>query len=79
MGKLTSLFDARLVDAELRDVPQGTPGELLLWPRESRTIFDGYWGDPGATRAAFVDGWLRTRDLVRVDENGSYWFVDSLG
>jgi crotonobetaine/carnitine-CoA ligase len=79
MGRLTRFFDARLVDPELRDVPPGTPGELLLRPKESRTIFDGYWGDPDATEAAFVDGWFRTRDLIRVDEDGWYWFVDRLG
>jgi carnitine-CoA ligase len=79
MGRLTRFFDARLVDSELRDVPPGAPGELLLRAKESRTIFDGYWANPEATDAAFADGWFRTRDLVRVDEDGWYWFVDRVG
>jgi len=35
----------------------------------------GYWNDPEATAATINDGWLRTGDLARVDEDGYYWFV----
>ena len=33
-------------------------------------VFDGYWDDPEATNAAFVDGWFRTGDLGRFDNDG---------
>jgi acyl-CoA synthetase (AMP-forming)/AMP-acid ligase II len=33
-------------------------------------VFDGYWDDPEATAAAFVNGWFRTGDLGRFDDDG---------
>ena len=36
----------------------------------------GYWNRPAETRAVLVeDGWLRTGDLARVDEDGAFWIV----
>jgi fatty-acyl-CoA synthase len=42
-------------------------GELLT---HSPVLFDGYFGDPEATAAAFEDGWYRTGDLAEVDDEG---------
>ena len=42
-------------------------GELLT---RSPVLFDGYFGDPEATAAAFEDGWYRTGDLAEVDDDG---------
>ena len=36
----------------------------------------GYWGKPEATAAAIPDGWFRTGDLARVDEDGYFFIVD---
>ncbi|MHA6794531.1 AMP-binding enzyme [Pseudonocardia bannensis] len=45
----------------------------------ARTAGDGgYLDDPDATAATVVDGWLRTGDLVRVDDDGIFWIVDRL-
>jgi acyl-CoA synthetase (AMP-forming)/AMP-acid ligase II len=39
----------------------------------------GYLHNPAATAETVVDdGWLRTGDIVRVDENGVFWVVDRL-
>lgn len=35
----------------------------------------GYWNNPEATRAAFVDGWFRTGDLARQDQQGKFYIV----
>jgi fatty-acyl-CoA synthase len=36
----------------------------------------GYWNDPPATAAALTrDGWFRTGDLARIDEEGFYWIM----
>jgi crotonobetaine/carnitine-CoA ligase len=79
VGHLSDVFEARLVDEHRVDVPDGEAGELLLLPKEKRTVFDGYWGDEQATADAFADGWFRTRDLLRRDEDGQFVFVDRLG
>jgi amino acid adenylation domain-containing protein len=65
-------FEARIVDREGRDVPQGEPGEVLL---RGPALMKCYYKDPEGT-AAVVDneGWLHTGDLARQDEEG-YFFV----
>ncbi|WP_447643436.1 class I adenylate-forming enzyme family protein [Nocardioides zeae] len=44
------------------------------------SLFSGYLDDPAATAAAFTtDGWFRTRDRARRDEQGDWWFVERDG
>ena len=62
----------RLVDPFDRDVEPGASGEVLV---QSGAMMVGYWNDPQATAATIVDGWMRTGDLARRDEDGFYWFV----
>jgi len=50
----------------------GVSGEL--WVR-GRNVMAGYWKDPEATRTTLVNGWLRTGDSARVDEDG-YYYID---
>lgn len=42
-------------------------GELQV---RGDSVSPGYWKNEGATKAAFVDGWLRTGDRMRIDANG---------
>lgn len=56
-----------------RELPLGDTGEL--WAKGPQ-IVKGYWNDPEATAAAFVDGWVRTGDLARLDEEGFCYIVD---
>ncbi|MEU7140160.1 long-chain fatty acid--CoA ligase [Nocardia sp. NPDC046473] len=42
-------------------------GELLL---RGSVVFDGYWGNPEATKEAFQDGWFKTGDLGAIDADG---------
>ncbi|KLU08806.1 long-chain-fatty-acid--CoA ligase [Kocuria sp. SM24M-10] len=69
--------DIRLVDPEtLEDVPRGHEGEL--WVRGPQ-VFQGYWRRPDETaRALSTDGWLRTGDIVTVDDAGFLRVVDRL-
>jgi acyl-CoA synthetase (AMP-forming)/AMP-acid ligase II len=50
-------------------------GELCV---RSPLLFDGYLGDPVATKAALVDGWFHTGDLGRVDADGFLSIVGRL-
>jgi len=65
--------DAIIVDPEtLEELPQGEIGELLL---KGPQIMKGYWKSPEATAETFVNDWLRTGDLARMDEDG-YFYIE---
>jgi fatty-acyl-CoA synthase len=65
--------EVRIVDADGRDVPTGEAGEV--WIR-GPAVTSGYWRQPEATAAVFVDGWFRTGDAGRLDEAGYLTIVD---
>lgn len=77
VGKLMPSTEARLVDAVTgRDSAPGEPGEL--WVRGPQ-VMAGYLDNPAATADTLVEGgWLRTGDIVRIDEAGNFWVVDRL-
>ena len=54
-------------------LPPNTVGEL--WAR-GPMIVRGYWNKPEATEETFVEGWVRTGDLARLDEEGFLFIVD---
>ncbi|GAA4366644.1 long-chain-fatty-acid--CoA ligase [Paeniglutamicibacter cryotolerans] len=66
----------RVVDLDdpATEVPRGEPGELLV---KGPQVFTGYWNNPGETAKALLPGgWLRTGDVVTVDEAGFTTIVD---
>jgi long-chain acyl-CoA synthetase len=67
------LADIRIVDDELRDVPVGEIGEMVV---RGDQVMAGYWNDTDTTDAAFTDGWFHTGDLVRRDAEGFVYIVD---
>jgi fatty-acyl-CoA synthase len=72
--------DSRVVDPEtLRELPAGEAGEIVT---RGPMVFQGYWGHPEATAAAFIelDGhrFFRTGDLGRMDEEGYFFITDRL-
>ena len=78
-GRAEDFVETRLVDDDGRDVPDGTPGELLVRsagadPR--RWFFSGYLKDAAATEEAWAGGWFHTGDMVRRDAAGELYFVD---
>ena len=72
--------DARVIDPEtLQEMPQGEQGEIIV---HGPMVFAGYWRQPDATRAAFIEfeskRFFRTGDLGRVDEDGYFFITDRL-
>ena len=69
-GKPYPHVDVALRDPETGKVVDGAGvGELLV---RGPNVFAGYWRNAAATEAAFVDGWLRTKDVAERDEEGFY-------
>jgi crotonobetaine/carnitine-CoA ligase len=67
-----SWAECRVVDDDGRDVASNEEGELLV---RTPIVMQGYFRDPEQTREAFADGWFKTGDVVRRDEDGYFFFV----
>jgi long-chain acyl-CoA synthetase len=65
--------EMRLVDDDGNDVPLGVVGEIAV---RGPNVMKGYWGKPEETATAIPDGWFRTGDLARKDDDGYYAIVD---
>lgn len=72
-GPILPNFEAKCVDDAGAEVAPGKVGEL--WVRGS-SVIKGYINKPEATAAAIVDGWLKTGDVARIDEDGFLFIVD---
>jgi len=68
VGRVHPHLEAKIVDAEGRVVPPGTPGELCT---RGYSVMPGYWNDAERTTQA-IDraGWMRTGDLATIDAEG---------
>jgi crotonobetaine/carnitine-CoA ligase len=60
------------VDDDGRDLGANEEGELLV---KTPIVMQGYFRDPEQTADAFDDGWFRTGDIVKRDEDGYFFFV----
>lgn len=69
-GRLLNGYEARLLDEHGEPSAAGAEGNL--WIRGDSAA-RGYWQNPEITARTFVDGWVRTGDLYRCDEDG-FWF-----
>jgi fatty-acyl-CoA synthase len=72
-GKPLLHTEVKIVDDDGATLPRGAVGELLI---RGPNITPGYWNKPEATADAFVDGWLKTGDAARFDEEGFIYIVD---
>ena len=72
-GRSTPILKVEIRDPDGKPVPVGERGEIcMLGPN----LIRGYWNRPDATAETFVDGWLRTGDLGRVDADGFVYIED---
>lgn len=66
-------WKAQIINDDGSLVEQGEVGELCV---QGPGVMTCYYKDPEATAETLVDGWLRTGDMARQDEDGFYWLVD---
>jgi len=71
IGKPIGGIQARLIDHNGHNVPQGETGEIFL---KGKSLTTGYWNKLEETKKAFEDGWFHTGDLAYMDEEGYYHF-----
>ena len=77
-GLLREDFEARLVDEDDMEVPEGAVGELVLRPVEPWTAMAGYFNRPEETASRWRNLWLHTGDLMSRRPDGVYVFAGRL-
>jgi acetyl-CoA synthetase/medium-chain acyl-CoA synthetase len=77
MGLPTPGFDLAVIDPDGRRLPPGEEGDIAVRvdPERPLGMFDEYWRNPEAMQQSFRDGWYRTGDCGRVDDEGYFWFI----
>jgi long-chain acyl-CoA synthetase len=75
IGKAIPGVEMKLINDDWSDVPDSPDaiGEIAI---KGHNIMKGYHGRPDATAEAIKDGWFRSGDLARKDEDGWYYIVD---
>ncbi|MBL0899090.1 MAG: long-chain fatty acid--CoA ligase [Reyranella sp.] len=74
-GQTALACEVKVVDAERREVPAGTAGELAI---RGANIMKGYWNKPKETAAVLADGWYYSGDGAYMDTEGFVYIVDRL-
>jgi long-chain acyl-CoA synthetase len=75
VGRPAPTVEIQVVDPAGRPVPTGEPGEI--WLRGPTMMLRGYWNRPDATAEAITpEGWFRSGDIGRFDDDGFLYLVD---
>lgn len=73
IGKAGHLWQTRIVDEQMRDVPENAVGELAV---KGPGVMKCYYKNPQATAEVLKGDWLCTGDMARCDEEGFIYLVD---
>jgi long-chain acyl-CoA synthetase len=65
--------EAKIVSLEGKELPRGEVGELWY---KGPIVVRGYWQNEKATKETFIDGWVKTGDLAKIDDEGFIYIVD---
>ncbi len=78
MGRVMPGFEAKVVDEQDVEVPDGEPGELVMRADEPYAFATGYWRLPEQTVEAWRNLWFHSGDRVIRDADGYFRFVDRI-
>jgi acyl-coenzyme A synthetase/AMP-(fatty) acid ligase len=70
VGRPLDNLTVRIADERGEELPRGEIGQIWV---KGPSVSLGYHNDPAESERVFQDGWLRTGDLARVDEDGYLW------
>jgi 4-hydroxybenzoate-CoA ligase len=70
-GRVIPGVEAKLIDPAGAVIDGAGTGDLFV---RGPSASPGYWNDPAKTEATIVDGWMKTGDVYRRDDEGYYWF-----
>jgi fatty-acyl-CoA synthase len=73
VGRPVFHAEVAIVNKEGRPASPGEVGEIVV---RGSIMMKEYWQDPVRTEETIKNGWLRTGDLARMDEEGYYYLVD---
>ncbi|WP_345993317.1 long-chain-fatty-acid--CoA ligase [Sulfurimonas sp. HSL-1716] len=75
VGRPLPGYEVKIVDHEMLEVPFGEVGEIIV---HGDCVMQGYLNNPEATYDTIINGWLRTGDLGKMDEDGFIYIVDRI-
>ncbi|ORY09232.1 acyl-CoA synthetases/AMP-acid ligases II [Clohesyomyces aquaticus] len=73
VGRLFSSLEVRIVSDEGVDGSEGEQGEMLV---RGPTVFRRYMRNEEATREAFEGDWMKTGDVLKIDDEGFWWLTE---
>lgn len=76
VGRPLNNLTVRILNEHGEELPQGETGEIWV---KGPSVCAGYLNDAAENESVFKNGWLRTRDLGRLDEDGFLWVQGRLG
>jgi len=75
VGQAMPGYKVKIVDENIVEVPWGQVGELIV---KGDCVMQGYLNRPEATKETIINGWLRTGDLAKMDDEGYIYIVDRI-
>ena len=75
VGRALPSYEIKIVDDEMLEVPRGEVGEIIV---HGDCVMQGYLNNPQATEETIINGWLKTGDLGKMDEDGFVFIVDRI-
>jgi long-chain acyl-CoA synthetase len=75
IGTALDGYEVKVVDDEMLEVPLGQIGEIIV---KGDNVMLGYLNRPESTEETIINGWLRTGDLGKMDDDGYIYIVDRM-